>query len=408
LRRLAPLLLLVPCAARPAADAVPNVNPRDLGMAQSLVAAQDGAAAAHGNPAALSRLEGLDLSVAVSMLDNATRWTTTTGLSPSPASSKFHPAPPPSIFAAWGGKLGSRGWGIGGGMTIPEGGNIIWPEGWAGREEIVKVDRKVFAFYLTGGIELIPQIRVGGGLVYYHTTEYLRQFYAAANQFAHVDDSGGAATFDLAAEVAPFAGVPLTLAVDFKHKVVQNLKGKAVFETSGVVVDPVTHAFTVPDKVEVGAAYRARPDLLFAFAWTRDRYHVYREDRFVDESGSPTPIPDVVVERNYGDANTFRGGVEVTLSPAWQVRAGLLRDLTGMKTRYFSPSLPDGDVWAGSAGASYRWGKGFGAHAGVFYARYDLVDTTGKPPAFPGKWRSSALIASLGVTWRPGAPAAAP
>ena len=58
-------------------------------------------------------------------------------------------------------------------MNVPGGGNVFWPSDWAGRHTIISVDRKLFGIYLTGGFEIIPQIRVGGGLVYYYATEKL-------------------------------------------------------------------------------------------------------------------------------------------------------------------------------------------------------------------------------------------
>ncbi len=406
MRKILPTLLAmaVPAAAAASADSVPNVSARDLGMAQSLVAAQDGAGAVFANPAALSRLSGLDLSLTGSLLDNGTTWTTTTGLSPSPVSTKFKPAFPPALYAAYGGKLGERGWGAGIGMGIPEGGNVEWPANWPGRNDVILVDRKVFGFYATGGIEVIPQIRVGAGLVYYRITEFLKQGQnLLGNEIvAEVSAAGGGFAYDLSAEVKPFLDVPLTLGVDYKHKSHVKVEGDARFFDVPPSLRPslpdqgVTHRFVVPNSLNVGAAYRPVPELLLAFTWTMDRFSVYREDRFTGDQGT-----EVVVPRNYGDGYTYRAGAEYTISPRWQVRAGVLRDITGMKTQYFSASLPDGDVWAGALGASFRVSPALAVHGAVFYALYADVNTTNQPPSFPGKWESRAAIYGLGLTWHP-------
>lgn len=405
MRKLLPTLLAmaVPCAAAASGDSVPNVNARDLGMAQSIVAAQDGAGAVFGNPAALSRLRGLEISVTGSLLDNGTTWTTTTGLAPSPISTRFKPAPPPALFAAYGGTIGERGWGAGVGMGIPEGGNVDWPAGWPGRNDVITVDRKVFGFYATGGIEVIPQIRLGGGLVYYRVTEYLKQGQDLLGNpiWAEVSTAGGGVSYDVSAEVTPFDGIPLTLALDYKHKANTKLEGDARFHDVPLALRPslpdqgVTHPFTVPNSLNIGVAWRPIPELLLGFTWTMDRYSVYSEDRFTGDQGV-----EVVVPRNYGDGYTYRVGAEYTLSPQWQVRAGVLRDVTGMKTQYFSASLPDGNVWAGAVGASYRFNPALAIHGAVFYGTYADVDTTGLSPAFPGTWESRAVIYGLGLTWR--------
>ncbi len=90
------------------------------------------------------------------------------------ASTKFKPVPPSSLFAAYGTEIAGHGAGVGFGMNVPGGGNVFWNEDWAGRGRIITVDRKVYGFYLTGGVEIVPGLRAGGGLVYYYTTEYLK------------------------------------------------------------------------------------------------------------------------------------------------------------------------------------------------------------------------------------------
>ena len=70
MRKLLLALLLVPAVASAGGYSVPNVVSRDLAMSDSLVADQTGAGAVYRNPAALSRLSGLDLTLNVSMLGN--------------------------------------------------------------------------------------------------------------------------------------------------------------------------------------------------------------------------------------------------------------------------------------------------------------------------------------------------
>src|SRR5512138_1129953 len=157
---------------------VPSITPRDLALVESGTAAQYDAGATYANPAALSRVRGLSLNLAGSFLDLKTSWSAPSGsvMSGSPdASTKFKPVPPVAAYAAYGFDLGGRGVGFGLGMNVPGGGNVFWDDSWAGRGRIITVDRKVYGFYLTGGVEVLPGLRAGGGLVYYYTTEYLKQ-----------------------------------------------------------------------------------------------------------------------------------------------------------------------------------------------------------------------------------------
>jgi long-chain fatty acid transport protein len=413
MRKLAPTLLalVLPAAALANGDSVPNVNPRDLGMAESLIAAQGDAEAAYWNPAALSRFEGLQLSLAGSMLSNKTTWHTTDGRSPSPVSTDFHPAPPPSLFASWGGKLGERGWGVGFGMNIVAGGNVFFPDSWPGRYHIIEVDRKVYGFYLGAGFEIIPQIRIGGGPVYYYTTEKLTQ--AATPLYpdivADVGTAGGGFSYDVSLEIQPVLSVPFTIGIDYKHKAHQNLTGDVHFSnvppplaTQVRLQDQgITHELVQPNRLNAGVAWRVVPELLLTLAGTFDRYVVYADDTFVGSKGA-----SLVVPRDYGNGGTIRLGGEWDATSRLQLRAGVLRDYSGLKLNTYSPSLPDGNVWAGTLGAGYSFTKDLAVNAALFYAWFDSLTSDPSQGAFPGSYDNSAFIATVGFTWRwqPGEP----
>lgn len=406
------LSLLVPSLALANGYSVPNVNARDLAMAGSLVAAQRDAAATYQNPAALARLpEGLNLSLSAAFLDLENTWTSPDGATSN--SMLFRPAPPPALYAAWGGKAGERGWGAGIGMTIPAGGNVFWPAGWAGRYRILEVDRKVYGFYATGGIELIPQIRVGGGLVYYRTTELLKQdvnlFDPNLNASAEIGTAGGQVSYDLALEVQPVLSVPFVIGVDYKEEAKQTLKGKAHFSgvpaalSTTLVDQKAEHKLPFPRTLNVGASYRATAPLLLTFGFTYDWYSVYSDDTFKGEFATSCPSATcVVVQRNYKDGYTFRLGAEFQATERLEVRAGILRDHSGQNTDFYSPTLPDGDTWAYTAGGTWRFSPSLSGSVGLFYAPFDKVTATGTE-AFQGSYTPSAFVASVGFVWSPAA-----
>ncbi len=248
---------------------VPSVTPRDLALVESAVAAQNDAGATFANPSALSKVRGLSLNLAGSFLDLKTSWSAPSGsaMAGSPdASTKFRPVPPVALFAAYGFEVANRNAGVGLGMNVPGGGNVFWNDDWAGRGRIISVDRKVYGFYLTGGVEVINGLRLGGGLVYYYTTEYLKigiQPYASA--YGELATKGGAPSYDLSAEYTPpLASLPVTFAVDYKHKATQPLKGDGNFvvpdalltATPPPVDQGVTHDLTYPNVLNFGVAYR--------------------------------------------------------------------------------------------------------------------------------------------------------
>jgi len=400
------LSLLVPSLALANGYSVPNVNARDLAMAGSAVAAQRDAGATYQNPAALASLPaGLNLSLSAAMLDLESTWTSPDGSASN--SMLFRPAPPPSLFAAWGGRAGERGWGVGFGLTIPAGGNVFWPTEWPGRFRILEVDRKVYGTYLTGGIDVLPGVlRLGGGAVYYRTTEKLKQ---QVNLFtsegsAELGTAGGQFSYDLAAELT-IPGMPITFGVDYKEQAKQTLKGKAHFsnvppDLANTLIDQkVTHELTFPRTLNVGAAVRVAKPLLITAGFTYDWYEAYKDDTFRGEFATSCPSATcVVVPRNYGNGYTMRVGGEYDASDRLTVRLGVLRDKSGLKTDTFSPTLPDGDTWAFTGGASFRFKPNLAASLGAFYAPFDKVTATGTE-AFQGSYQTSAFIVSAGITW---------
>jgi len=404
MKTLIAIVTLLPAAARAGGYAVPNVNPRDLALAGSGVAAQQDAAAVHANPAALAGLPaGLSLSLAGSVLDNRTTWSDPSGVQPS-TTMKLHPAVPPAVYAAWGGRWGERGYGVGVGMTVPYGGNVYWKSDSPVRFDAISVNRRVYATYLNGGLDVVPRLRMGGGVIYYRTTEELKQAvsFVQYESTAQLGAAGGQLSFQLAAEAQPFAGVPLEIGVDYKHQAVQKLTGRAHYDNPppslapGALDQDATHYLTVPNTLNVGLAYRVVPALLLTATWTLDRWEVYRSDTIIGSAGAT-----IVVPRDYGNGYVYRVGGEYDLAPRWKVRAGVLRDISPTPRDRYSPSIPDADVWAGALGASFAATPSLAIHAAYFYARYDKVTSEGSA-VLPGTYDTHAQVASLGLTWTTG------
>src|SRR5690242_6918237 len=98
---------------------VPNETARDLALAESSVAAQDGAEAVLLNIAALAGPEGLNLSANGELLVNRTDWSDPTMGS---ASLVTTPSYPPAGAISYGEHLrNGMAWGAGVGLSVPGG-----------------------------------------------------------------------------------------------------------------------------------------------------------------------------------------------------------------------------------------------------------------------------------------------
>jgi len=400
LRSLALAALVAPVLALANGYDVPNTNPRDLAMAGSGVAAQGDAAATYANAAALSRLgPGLQLSVSGSGLFLTTKWNDNTGaLTPGSAKTKFKPVPPVTLYGSYGFKLAGYDAAVGLGMNVPAGGNVFWPEDWAGRGRIITVDRKIYGGYLMGSLALSQWVRVGAGAVYYYGTEYLKQgIQPDGVSFGELSTKGGALSGGASLEITPSDTV--RIGADYKYLGTMKLKGDGHFQVPHplqpqVQDQSVNHDLTYPSVLNLGVAVKAAPRVLVTLGYTYNWYEVYKSDLFIGEKGTVIPVV-----RNYGNGQTFRIGAEWDALPALQLRAGLLRDLSGFKSDYYSATLPDGNTWAYSAGAGYQIMPNLSVNVAAFYANIDKVKVTGDIE-LPGTYKTDVWIGSIGLSWK--------
>lgn len=403
--------LLVPSLALASGFEVINVNPRDLALSSSAVAAQRDAAAAITNPAALSRLRGWNVSAAGSILSLTTTWTApddggASGLTGT-ATTNFAPTPPVAAAVAWGTEVDGRGLGFGFGIGTPGGGQMKWDEDWQGRGRIITVERRMLGFYLNGGYEVAPWLRVGAGGIYYYGIQYLKQGIEPfapplpSEAYGELATKGGGLSFQLSAEAKVLP--TLTFAVDYKHTATMATKGDGHFQVPPSLAGPstqdqgVTEDLPFPTLVAVGVAWKVKPTLQLTLQYNYSGFSVYEEDRFVGDKGLVLVVP-----RDYGDGHVIRGGVEWDLDPTWTVRFGAMYDMSGLNTDTLSPTLPDSDTLGLSTGASYNFGTGLGLHGAFFYGDRAKQTATGTE-AFPGSYKTDVWIASLGVTWTPAA-----
>lgn len=403
------LAVLAPSLALASGFEVINVNPRDLALSSSAVAAQQDAAATITNPAALSRLRGLNLSLAGSILSLETKWTApddggASGLTGT-STTKFAPTPPVAAAIAYGTEVGGHGLGVGFGVGTPGGGQMKWEEDWQGRGRIITVERRMIGFYLNGGYEVTNWLAVGGGAVYYYGIQYLKQGIepfappSPDEAFGELATKGGGLSFQLSAEVKALPN--LTFAVDYKHTATMATKGDGHFQVPASLAGPstqdqgVSEDLPFPTLVAVGVAWRVVPAVQLTLQYNYSGFNVYEEDRFVGDKGLVLVVP-----RDYGDGYVIRGGVEWTINPTWTVRLGAMRDQSGLNTDTLSPTLPDSNTTGVSTGASFNFGNDMAVHGAFFYGDRDKQTATGTT-AFPGSYKTDVWIASLGFTWTP-------
>jgi long-chain fatty acid transport protein len=418
MRKLLLAVVLFPALASATGYSITNYVPRDMAMGDSLVADQTSAGAVYRNPAALARLSGLNLTLAGALIGNGSTWTTNTGLSPSPVSTDLKLVFAPAFFLSWSGKIAGHGYGVGVGVNAPGGGIVNWPSGWPGRYAIETVDRKFFGTYLMVAAEIIPQIRIGGGLIYYFTTEKLTTSIpvpGGTDALATIGDSGGQISFDLAVDVQPVMSFPLRIGVNYSHQAYQKLTGSLNIAAPPPLApifpnQATTHVLPYPSVLGVGVSWRVIPDLVLTLGYTWEGYSIYTSDTFVGQTTNPSTgqLLSVSVQRQYRNSNLYRIGAGYQLSPTVELRGGLYYDASGVNPAYYNPSLPDANKVVGSVGAGWEVMKNLSIEAAFLYAWFLTLDSVPAPStttldnssSFPGKFQSWGWIASVGMNWK--------
>ena len=273
--------------------------------------------------------------------------------------------------------------------------------------------------YLTGGFEIIPQIRVGGGLVYYYATEELsvdKALPGGQDGLVTLADSGGAVSWDASIEIQPILDVPFRIGVDYKQQAFMKLKGPAnfAFPPPFAAVYPnqdFNHMLPYPSTFNVGVAWRPIPDgrphrRLHVRALQRlrvghlrgaDHRPGHRACLSSSRCGETTATP-----ASSGWAWPGRSSRSSSFGPAASTTS------PGVNPAYFNPSLPDGNAWAGSLGLGWDVMKDLSISASFFNAWFTTLNsvpaastaTLDNASSFPGQFKSWAWIASLGLNWK--------
>jgi long-chain fatty acid transport protein len=406
MRHLIALLFLAPAAALAGGYAIPNESARDLALSQSNVAAQNGPEAAHFNPAALAGQKGLGVTANLELLANRTHWTDPTLGS---ASLDNPLSFPPELAASYGNTLGNgMPWGVGLSLMLPGGGQLPWPANWPGQFRIQSVDQKVWKTQLSAGIQPHPMFKFGAGLMYYRVQEHLQTqvFFGGPTGSAELGLAGGSLTYDVAGEFHGPPGLPLTIAVDYKHQAPLELKGNVhfagvppEFQSQPSLHDQgATEHVTAPNVLYIGAAYDVTENFKVMGSWNLERWKSYVSDTYIGDTGNVL----VSVPRNYNNAWIYRFGGEWTkpsFLPPLTLRLGFLRSISEQPTTTLSPTLTDASSWAISGGAGFEFIPGLRADIGYQYAIFDKVTATGIE-AFPGTYDTHVHLLSAGLTWR--------
>jgi long-chain fatty acid transport protein len=402
------VLALVPATAWAAGFGISEFGSKASGRAYAGIAAKDSASMVWWNPAQLTQMDGLQLSLGVAIINVGFDYAKLDGSDPTESTRAN--TTPPSLFVSY--KLGEQGlfnWSVGAGFCVPFGSAVEWPADFSDNM-IYSLGLRVYEGRFVTALSLGDQLSIGGAVRVIGGGVEAKQSVAfgSAVEEGYVDLAGQADVttgFSLAASLHPHEN--FTLALTYRSDVDIHFTGNAnyhfvpPFEKND---ENVEADITLPWELMFGVAWEVMPKRL---TWTADlgleAWSSYEELRinFFDDDGNLTNSS--ASPRESENAFKFRTGVEYQIMDIAAVRAGYLYDPNVTPEENVGAAPPDSNSHIVSVGASYYW-NWLGVHAHFLYAIFAKRTVT--TSELPGVWEggfgpAKAFIygASVSAQW---------
>jgi len=325
------------------------------GMGNAFTAVADDASAVWYNPAAITALEGTNLTLGAVFVAPRTEHKTATATDE--IKNRFHTLP--HFYAAR--KLSDK-WAVGLGVNAPYGLSTDWnPVNAATREIATKSSLKAVYTNLNGAYKVNDSLSVALGGTFVRMDAVMNKKIEAGldNIEQTLEGDGTSAGWNLA---AMYKWNKWNFGANYRSKVKVGIDGTINLPTVTLagLVPPANNRpgrtnITLPDTFQLGAAYRPSDAWLFSAEADYTNWTTYSQlvIDYQRDSGAWTQTVDA---KNWKAVWAFRLGTEHKVNENLRLRAGAYYDLTPVKNYYFETRNPDSNRLAFSVGAG--WSKG--------------------------------------------------
>ena len=389
-------ILLATSSAHAGGLAVAQQNAVSGGTGGAGAARDDDAGAAWHGPAALADDGGVRIGLSLALAHPALQARSTDGTWTTDTESKW--ATPPHLDASY----ARDRWAAGISIGVPFGGGVTWPSTWPGATQAVRSDLLVlrfapFAAYSFG------KLRFSGGVHFDRSRLQIQRNLDFIDMQGDVrlDLAGNGFGVDASAHYQPREDLALGLAYRSRTKI--DFHGNANFTApdafNGKTPDQTASTtMTMPDQFVLGARYRRGAlTALVDIEYTRWSVNQRTEVDFTNET-----TPNAVQPNGWHDTQTVRAGVEWKSGDTIVGRAGGYFDPSPVPAEHLTPSSPDSNRVAATAGASWRFSPAwtadlFAEHMWLLRRETTSVDT------MPASYGGTAIVVGAGVRWTPAA-----
>lgn len=301
---------------------------------------------------------------------------------------------------------------VGFSMTTPFGSTIQWPNDWAGREMVQKMELKSFFFQPMVSVKLAPWVSLGGS---YIIAKGKVDWDKAVTQYGGTlninDDKAKGSGFSFGFYFQPSDKLDVSIAyrspVDMKAD-----NGTATFDVSpdfysamGLDAngqDKFKATLPLVDEYTIGVSYKVTPKWKVAadFNYTGwSEYHALKLDFANAPVGNqPNDATVLVTPKNFENTRTFRLGTEYKFTDMIAGRLGWYYDESPYSDENFIPETPSFDANVFTAGLGLNFGS-FGADLAVAksFPKSRMVEN--EYYNFYGQAKANTLYFGLGLRY---------
>jgi long-chain fatty acid transport protein len=311
---------------------------------------------------------------------------------------------------------------VGVGFHTPFGSKIVWPEDAPTTDELQTQALRTYFITPAVGINLdkfVPGLTFGAGLDIVPATVELEQDIFFGNAVMGTAKLGGKATgfgFRGGVQYRPRMLDKLSVGLAYRSKVKLDFDGDGDFDVPDPFRDqlppdgPIKTSITLPQSILAGVAYRPLPQLELELDAVWMGWSSFDKLEITLPPAPGDTEPNITVSpRDYKDTVTIRFGGEYKLAPIpVALRLGYIYDPTPVPRTRLTPALPDIDRHVITAGGSFDITSDYAVHGGLVWVIPGSKKTSDEmpfEPAYKGTYNVTALVASISLTGRFGAPA---
>jgi long-chain fatty acid transport protein len=301
---------------------------------------------------------------------------------------------------------------VGFSFSTPYGSTIVWPDDWAGREIVQKIELKALYFQPMVSFKLAPWMSVGGSFIYakgtVDWTKSLTQFDGTLNI---KDDEASGTGFGLGFYFRPSDKLDVSIA--YRSPVDMNADaGVATFDVSpslfpligidGNGQDNFTAMLPLVDEYTIGATYKITPKWQVSGDFNYSGWAQYNsltldfENAPIgNQASDPTKL---VTPKNWKSTQTWRVGTQYMVTDSFAARLGYYHDESPYGDEGFSAESPSFEANVITGGIGYKW-NGLGIDLAAAYNFQTPRDVRNTFYNFNGEAKAKAYYFGLGLSY---------